>query len=113
MKRMMEVTGHRRELQIAYNLEHGIIPQTIIKSVEEIELSTRVADARSPKEAKVAEKRAEYVLGGKDPEVMLKELEDEMRDAAARLDFERAALLGDQLLELRAEMDGGKKKVRA
>jgi excinuclease ABC subunit B len=113
MKRMMEVTGHRRELQIAYNLEHGIIPQTIIKSVEEIELSTRVADARSPKEAKVAEKRAEYVLGGKDPEVMLKELEDEMRDAAARLDFERAALLRDQLLELRAEMDGGKKKVRA
>jgi excinuclease ABC subunit B len=115
MKRMMEVTGHRRELQIAYNLEHGIIPQTIIKSVEEIELSTRVADARSPREAKVAEKRAEYVLGGggKDPEVMLKELEDEMRDAAARLDFERAALLRDQLLELRAEMDGGKKKVRA
>jgi excinuclease ABC subunit B len=115
MQRMMEVTGHRREVQMAYNRDHGIIPQTIIKSVEEIELSTRVADARSPKEAKVAEKRAEYALagGGKDPEVMLKELEDEMRDAAARLDFERAALLRDQLLELRAEMDGGKKKVRA
>jgi excinuclease ABC subunit B len=109
MRRMMEVTGHRREVQMAYNREHGIIPQTIMKSVEEIELSTRVADARTPKEAKVAERRAEYVLEkGRDPEVVLMELENEMRDAAAQLDFERAALLRDQLLELRAQMDGAK-----
>jgi excinuclease ABC subunit B len=111
MRRMMDVTGHRREVQMAYNREHGIIPQTIMKSVEEIELSTRVADARTPKEAKVAERRAEYVLEkGKNPEVVMMELENEMRDAAAQLDFERAALLRDQLLELRAQMDGAKSK---
>jgi excinuclease ABC subunit B len=82
-----------------------------MKSVEEIELSTRVADARTPKEAKVAERRAEYVLEkGKNPEVVMMELENEMRDAAAQLDFERAALLRDQLLELRAQMDGAKSK---
>jgi excinuclease ABC subunit B len=111
MRRMMDVTGHRREVQMAYNREHGIIPQTIMKSVEEIELSTRVADARTPKEAKVAERRAEYVLEkGKNPEVVLMELENEMRDAAAQLDFERAALLRDQLLELRAQMDGARSR---
>src|SRR5690606_39086545 len=46
MRRMIEETERRRAIQLAYNQEHGIIPQTIIKSVEEIELSTRVADAR-------------------------------------------------------------------
>jgi len=112
MKRMMEETNRRRELQGAYNLEHGIIPQTIMKSVEQIERSTRVADARSraetePTARKVAESRASY--GAKDPQVLVMELEQEMRDAAAQLDFERAALLRDQLLELRAQMDGVKK----
>jgi len=114
MQRMIDETGRRRVLQEAYNAEHGIIPQTIIKSVEEIELSTRVADSRSrvAKEtalAKVAETRARYSAESKkDPEVLLRELEQEMRDAAAQLDFERAALLRDQLLELRAELDGVK-----
>jgi excinuclease ABC subunit B len=109
MQRMMEETGRRREIQLAYNLEHGIIPQTIIKSVEEIALSTRVADAREKPLAKVAESRAAYgAVAGRDPEELLRELELEMRDAAAQLDFERAALLRDQLLELRAGMDGAK-----
>jgi excinuclease ABC subunit B len=109
MQRMMEETERRREIQLAYNLEHGIIPQTIIKSVEEIALSTRVADAREKPLAKVAESRAAYgAAAGRDPEELLRELELEMRDAAAQLDFERAALLRDQLLELRASMDGAK-----
>jgi excinuclease ABC subunit B len=114
MQRMMDETSRRRVLQEEYNRERGIIPQTIIKSVEEIELSTRVADARTreAKEtalAKVAETRARYSAeADRDPEVLQKELEKEMRDAAAQLDFERAALLRDQLLELRAQMDGAK-----
>jgi excinuclease ABC subunit B len=107
MQRMMEETDRRRVIQLAYNEEHGIIPQTIIKSVEEIELSTRVADARQ-KQQKVAEARAAYGPDsqGKRPEELVRELEQEMRDAAAQLDFERAALLRDQLLELRASIDG-------
>jgi excinuclease ABC subunit B len=111
MQRMMEETERRRAIQLAYNEEHGIIPQTIIKSIEEIELSTRVADARAKPLQKVAEPRAGYGPDGdRDPEELLRELEAEMRDAAAQLDFERAALLRDQLLELRAQMDG--KRVR-
>jgi excinuclease ABC subunit B len=105
MQRMIDETERRRELQIAYNEEHGIIPRTIIKSVEEIEISTRVADARMKQPARVAEAGPAYA-GGKDPELMVAELEREMKDAAAQLDFERAALLRDQLLELRAAMDG-------
>jgi excinuclease ABC subunit B len=110
MQRMMEETERRREIQVAYNEEHGIIPTTIIKSVEEIELSTRVADAREKPLAKVAETKGDYGPGRtKDPEELVKVLEQEMREAAARLDFERAALLRDQLLELRAEMEGSRK----
>jgi excinuclease ABC subunit B len=114
MQRMMEETERRRVIQEEYNREHGIIPQTIIKSPEEINRQTRVADSRAAKadaaEAgktrRVAEARAAY--GAKSPEESLREIEQEMRDAAAQLDFERAALLRDQYLELKAQMDGAK-----
>jgi excinuclease ABC subunit B len=114
MERMIEETNRRRELQLEYNRANGIIPQTVIKSVEEIERSTRVADARTPRyevpagfgAKKAAEQRAPY--GGRTPEELLKQIEKEMRDAAAQLDFERAALLRDQYLELKAEMDGAR-----
>jgi excinuclease ABC subunit B len=114
MKRMIEETDRRRAMQVEYNETHGIIPQTIIKSVAEIERSTRVADSRSTRQAAVAEaSRAKHVAEtraayGKTPEELLKQIETEMRDAAAQLDFETAALLRDQYLELKASMDGGK-----
>ena len=115
MQRMIEETNRRRVTQIAYNEEHGIIPTTIIKSVAEIELQTRVADARgakyetpaSGKAKKVSERKMPF---GKTPEEMLKDLENQMRNAAAQLDFEQAALLRDQYLELKAEIDGAKPK---
>jgi excinuclease ABC subunit B len=108
MERMIEETNRRRVLQRAYNEEHGVIPMTVFKSVEEIELSTRVADARTrpePIPAKAAERKT---IGKKTAEEMLKDIEQEMRDAAAQLDFERAAVLRDQYLELKAEMDGAR-----
>jgi excinuclease ABC subunit B len=114
MQRMIDVTSRRRVLQLEYNERYGIIPQTIIKSVAEIELSTRVADARTRESkesalARVAETRARYSPeADHDPEVLMRELEQEMKDAAAQLDFERAAVLRDQLLELRAQLDGAK-----
>jgi len=101
MARCIEETNRRREIQRRYNEEHGIIPQTIIKSVEETLLSTRVADAREP--MRVAEPKASYA-----DEVNLEEwakiLEHQMREAAAVLDFERAALLRDELLEVKAKL---------
>ncbi|HUE95427.1 MAG TPA: excinuclease ABC subunit UvrB, partial [Longimicrobiaceae bacterium] len=109
MQRMIEETDRRRTIQEEYNREHNVIPTTIIKSVEEIELTTRVADMRDRPLAKVAEPKATYG-DGRTAEEVVAELEREMRDAAARLDFERAALLRDQLRELKAEMDGAKRK---
>ncbi|MBA4156336.1 MAG: excinuclease ABC subunit UvrB [Gemmatimonadetes bacterium] len=112
MQRMMEETERRRQIQMEYNERHGIIPQTIIKSVEEIQLTTRVADGRAQDKkekalAKVAEARAKYgAEQGRDPEEVIREIEREMRDAAAQLDFERAAILRDQLLEVRASLEG-------
>jgi excinuclease ABC subunit B len=113
MARMIEETNRRRETQEAYNKEHGIIPTTIIKSVDEISNQTRVADARSPKyempaSAKAKKAGERKIPFGRTPEEMLKEVENDMRNAAAQLDFELAALLRDQYLELKAQIDGAK-----
>ena len=100
MQHCLDETNRRREIQIAHNEEHGITPETIRKSIEEIEFSTRVADAREAP-AKVAEGAGSYA-DEVNREELIKILETEMAQAAQNLDFERAALLRDQLFELRA-----------
>jgi len=100
MRRCIDETNRRRAVQVAHNLEHGITPETIRKSVEEIEFATRVADARVAP-ARVSEAAATYAEEVNREELM-KILEAEMAAAAEALDFERAALLRDQLFELRA-----------
>jgi excinuclease ABC subunit B len=106
MQACIDETGRRREIQREYNTKHGITPQTIQKSIEELMLSTQVADARESipaRMAKVSEPKTKYA-----DEVNLEEwakiLEQQMRDASARLDFERAALLRDELLEIRVKL---------
>jgi excinuclease ABC subunit B len=113
MRACLEETGRRREIQRRHNLVNGITPETIQKSVEEIQFTTRVADARAGPVPRVAEPRSTYA-DEVNREEYVKILEEEMRQAAEALDFERAALLRDQLFELRAEGDGntGKGKPR-
>jgi excinuclease ABC subunit B len=103
MRRCLDETERRREIQMEYNREHGITPTTIQKSIEEIEFSTRVADAREKPLAAVAEPGGDYA-SEVDAEAYVKILEKEMDEAAAGLDFERAALLRDQLFELKAKL---------
>ncbi|MBI4538681.1 MAG: excinuclease ABC subunit UvrB [Gemmatimonadetes bacterium] len=105
MKRCLDETNRRRSVQMAHNEKHGITPQTIVKSVEEIELATRVADAREKPRLKVRERSATYAEEV-NREEFIKILEQEMREAAANLDFERAALLRDQIFELKAAPGG-------
>ncbi len=102
MRACIEETERRRQVQIAHNLEHGIVPKTIRKSVEQIELTTRVADAREePVAAKVAEPASGYA-DEVDREQLMRIVREEMEKAAEALDFEKAAVLRDQLLELEA-----------
>ncbi len=107
MRICMDETNRRREIQLRFNREHGITPETIRKSVSDIELSTRVADARKRSPARVAEAPPTYA-DEVDQEEFVKILEEEMRQAAEALDFERAALLRDQLFELKAAGEGSK-----
>ena len=101
MRVCLDETERRRRVQIAHNERHGIVPKTIRKSVEQIELSTRVADARDKPVAKVAESAPGYA-DEIDSEAFVKILEEEMAKAAEALDFERAAALRDQLFDLKA-----------
>jgi excinuclease ABC subunit B len=102
MRRCLDETDRRRAIQLEYNETHGIVPRTVEKTVEDIEFSTRVADARDRTE-KVAERRPTYA-DEVDREALVKILEREMEQAAEALDFEKAALIRDQLFELRAEL---------
>ena len=105
MARCLDETNRRREIQLAYNREHRITPETIVKSVEEIEFSTRVADAREKPVALVAETQPGY-SDEVNREEYVKILEEEMNRASAELEFERAAMLRDQLFELRVSLEG-------
>ena len=105
MERCLDETNRRRVVQLEHNREHGITPETIRKSIQEIEFTTRVADARERPQV-VAEPSVTYA-DELDQEGYLKILEQEMEDAARDLDFERAALLRDQIFELRVRVGKG------
>jgi len=99
MRRALGEFGRRRDKQLAYNLEHAIVPRTIEKSVEEVMRATSVADAIRPDEDPVRALLA--AAQGEDPQRIIAQLEREMLEAARGLDFERAASLRDRADELR------------
>jgi len=104
MERAIAEMDRRRSLQQAHNDRHGITPQSIVKSLEEVRLSTHVADARTERpQAKPS--RPQEVVDLHDPAARaayIAKLERRMKEAAANLEFERAAMLRDELNELRA-----------
>jgi excinuclease ABC subunit B len=103
MQRALEEMDRRREIQRRYNEEHGITPRSIVKSMEEVRLATHVADARTERpEPKLAvQERVDLRDPAKRAAAILV-LEKQMRQAAANLEFELAAMLRDQVNELRA-----------
>ena len=101
MKKAISETERRRAIQIAYNEEHGITPQTIKKSVRDlISISKKVA-AEELKMEKDPESMSEKEL-----EKLIKDLEKQMKKAAAELNFEAAAELRDKLIELKQMLKG-------
>jgi excinuclease ABC subunit B len=102
MERAMGETERRRTIQRAYNLAHGITPRGVVKSVDQVRLITRVADARGEGSERVAKPTAAAVADLKDRAAVIARLEREMQEAATALDFETAARLRDELFDLRA-----------
>ncbi|HYT62427.1 MAG TPA: excinuclease ABC subunit UvrB, partial [Gemmatimonadales bacterium] len=100
MERALNEMNRRRETQLAYNQEHGIIPRSIVKSVLDIRFVTRVADARTAKPSTGAVRRP---TDARERDALIRLLEQQMQAAAEELDFELAAVLRDQLLELKAD----------
>ncbi len=98
IKKTIDETNRRREKQAAYNKEHGITAQTIYKTAEEILATTRVADVRH-KTPQVAEPIIEY--GALDKEDLVERLAKEMQTAAANLEFERAAIIRDEIKRIK------------
>jgi len=105
MQRALDEMSRRRTLQQRYNEEHGITPRSIVKSVDQVRFVTRVADAKTTKVVSTAAPRP---ADAREREALIQLLEGQMQTAAEELDFELAAVLRDQILELRAEGDTGR-----
>lgn len=99
MKRAIDITNHRREIQIEHNKKYGIIPQTIKKPIENNLLSL-VASYRNFEDI-VAEEMVDLGIDKKGLPKLIDKLEKDMHKAAKILDFERAAQIRDQLKKLR------------
>jgi excinuclease ABC subunit B len=100
MRKAIDETNRRRVIQMAYNEKHGIQPVSIIKAVRD--LTDRLSMAHA-----VAEPRGEYQVGKaaqlpkKEVYRVISELEKQMKEAAQNLEFEKAAIIRDQIFELR------------
>lgn len=95
MERAITETNRRRELQLAYNKEHGIVPKTIIKDIRDvIEISSK---------AEVDDKAAKKKMSKKEKDELIAKLTVQMKEAAKLLEFEHAAYLRDKINELKGQ----------
>ncbi len=95
MQYAIDETARRRKIQMEYNEKHDIVPKTIIKPIRE------VVHSKETKEMTARYLKKKQKLNKKDTAKYIEELETEMRQAAADLDFERAAELRDMVMELK------------
>ena len=99
MRRAMDETQRRREKQAAYNKQHGIVPKTIIKSVRDLlDISAQADETDSQ-----ASKGTAPALTKQQKAEKIAQLEKQMKEAAKMLEFELAAALRDQIIELRGK----------
>lgn len=102
IRRTIEVTKERREKQIAYNTEHGITPRSVVRGIQ---ASLHAAQQKTEALMMVTEQ-----VGDSDVAAVIAELEAEMLTASAKLEFEKAAILRDQINTLKGEDPGGGKR---
>ena len=106
MQYTIDETNRRRALQQAYNEENNIKPKTIYRSKEEIIKSTSVLERVQEGEPQVAEAPEISYEVGENLDELVAELEGQMKQAAARLEFEKAAQLRDEITRLKTEQSG-------
>ena len=95
MQAAMDTTARRREIQNAYNEKNGIVPKTIVKSVRDlIEISSSTAERKGKSGIKLTKAEKEKEIA---------RLEKQMKEAARMMEYEYAAILRDQIIELRGE----------
>lgn len=104
MQTAIDVTNERRQVQISYNREHGIEPHSIMKEVRDITQDLSEAYGQTA----LGEPKPVYATSAQLPKAelnkMVKDLEKQMKEAAQQLQFEKAAVLRDQIMELRQVM---------
>jgi excinuclease ABC subunit B len=109
MRRTIDETNRRRRIQEDYNIEHGITPESIKKSIEEILQSTVIAGQGS--QDKKLETQEIDILDLMDSHEALAALKKQMREAADKLEFEKAASLRDEILKIENGVSKGFRKV--
>ncbi|WP_294126331.1 excinuclease ABC subunit UvrB [uncultured Clostridium sp.] len=97
MDRAIKETNRRREIQMNYNKEHGIVPKTIIKGIRDVIEATKVAEDSSEYNVN----NDSISLSEKDKKKLIKQYTEEMKEAAKNLQFERAAELRDMINDLK------------
>ena len=107
MKRAIDETERRREVQQAYNTKHGITPQTVKKKVKELIELTKVAESPAEYRAKKPSEMTEAQRLD-----LIDSLVSEMTEASRKLEFERAAKLRDMIVELKGSLPEKKKRTR-
>jgi len=108
MQRVLDETARRRQIQVDYNTEHGLNPETIRKSIQEILHSTAIADVKARRDERQAEKRKPHLVAEpvlrfmtkEQKQELIEQLRSEMVEAAKDLEYERAAQLRDEIARL-------------
>ena len=104
MKAAISETQRRRKIQLRFNREHGIDPQSIRKKVSDILLSMAVDGGKAPSPDRGRRRRERVEMPTEELERLIQSLEEEMHQAAKELRFEYAARLRDEVVDLRKEL---------
>jgi len=104
MKNLVDTTKQRRKIQADFNRKHGITPKTIYKSIDDILISTAVADSRQKKEDVYVPGYDKAHLPEADKQMILIELRKAMLESAEHLEFEKAAKIRDEIEEFEKDL---------
>jgi excinuclease ABC subunit B len=104
MKNLVDTTKQRRKIQADFNRKHGITPKTIYKSIDDILISTAVADSRQKKEDVYVPGYDKDHLPEADKQMILIELRKAMLESAEHLEFEKAAKIRDEIEEFEKDL---------